>query len=356
MDKRFIFVTLLVLLTTSEAFCDKIILKNGTTIEGMVIEKADTYIKVNFEGVELKFYRNEIKEIIPDEKGLNIDLDKYEGLAKSSLTDKVLDMSGVKKQLAQIEAHAVNGYAQHKDRLPPGLYEKGETIISKAYSPDKLYQSARQYFFDNFNRERLSATKDFYESSLAQKITDLEVRASSPEALNELREFGNNLSSNPPSAARMDLLKKLDEVSGATALQLDTTIMTFQDMAKAIDPILPVEKRLKEGELLRLAQTMREQLTPVLDSAVSVYFLYAYKTLSDEELKQYIDFLLSDDGRWFVRITNEAFKFAMVSAGKETAQGFAGVLKELREESKPQQERRLREISLPQGSVGGKHE
>lgn len=47
----------------SLAIAETIYLKSGTTVEGKIIEKTDKYIKVNFEGIELTFFLDEIEKI-----------------------------------------------------------------------------------------------------------------------------------------------------------------------------------------------------------------------------------------------------------------------------------------------------
>jgi hypothetical protein len=62
------FLISVILLTTSVYFpiltyAETIILKSGKTIEGKLIEKTDKYIKIDFYGVPLTYYIDEIKSI-----------------------------------------------------------------------------------------------------------------------------------------------------------------------------------------------------------------------------------------------------------------------------------------------------
>ncbi|MDP2924330.1 MAG: hypothetical protein Q8O30_11550 [Candidatus Omnitrophota bacterium] len=312
------------------SFADTIILKNGRTVEGLIIEKAESYIKVNFEGVELKFYNDEIKEIIPNKEEPALDAGKYAELSKITLIEKVLELSGIKRQMEQIYTHVIEGYAQHRDSIAPKFYELGSKIIRETYSIGRIYKDVRDYFDNYFERERITAVEEFLESPLSKKITELEVQVSSPEALEEIKKFGNELPSNPPSLERIELIKKLDKNAGSTQLQLEITVNTYQNIVKAIDPLLPAQKRLKVGELEKIEETMRTKLEPVLENAVSVYFLYAYRSLTDEELKQYLDFWLSDNGKWFNKTTAKAFRAAMNKAGKDIAIAFIEAYRDIK--------------------------
>ncbi len=52
-------------LSTSFACADTVYLKSGKTVEGRITEKADDHIKINFQGVELTYYNDEISRISP---------------------------------------------------------------------------------------------------------------------------------------------------------------------------------------------------------------------------------------------------------------------------------------------------
>jgi hypothetical protein len=126
-------------------------------------------------------------------------------------------------------------------------------------------------------------------------------------------------------------------------------------MAKAVDTVLAPEKRLQEDELAKISENMRIKLEPILDSGVYVYSLYAYKTLNEEELKEYLNFWVSGDGKWFAQATNSAFKFALSLAAQETADKFAGMLKKIKQADVNPRAPRLRETSVPR-NIGGQYE
>ncbi|MDD5584597.1 MAG: hypothetical protein PHV55_06055 [Candidatus Omnitrophica bacterium] len=57
---------IVVSLTLSSAYAETVILKSGKTVEGKIIEKTGEYVRLNFCGVDLKYYLEEIASI--DEK------------------------------------------------------------------------------------------------------------------------------------------------------------------------------------------------------------------------------------------------------------------------------------------------
>jgi hypothetical protein len=131
-------------------------------------------------------------------------------------------------------------------------------------------------------------------------------------------------------------------------------VVTFSDIAQALNPLLAPDKQLREGELEAVKENMMDKLKPVLDNAVSISFLYAYQPLSDDELQRYIDFWLSDGGRWFIRNNEEAVTTAINKSGGELISAFKA-LADKKQDKPPEQEKDFKEISLP-NRTGGLYE
>lgn len=60
--KRTLLIVFVLLLTTN-VFADKLILKNGKTAEGKIVEQAEDAIKIDIEGVEVTFFMEDIESI-----------------------------------------------------------------------------------------------------------------------------------------------------------------------------------------------------------------------------------------------------------------------------------------------------
>jgi tetratricopeptide (TPR) repeat protein len=61
--RNIIVIYLTLFLITPSVFAEKIILKNGKSVEGKIIEKTSSYIKIDFEGVTLTYFNDEISSI-----------------------------------------------------------------------------------------------------------------------------------------------------------------------------------------------------------------------------------------------------------------------------------------------------
>lgn len=178
----------------------------------MIVEKGDTYIKVNFQGIELKLYNDEIKEIISAEKEPELNAGKYKELNKAALIDKVLEASGIENKIQQIYTYAVESYSQQRDKIEPNFFDSGIRIVREVYAATETYHNVEDYFNQYFEASHMLAVKEFLASPLAVKISELEKQAAGPEAKDKIEKFANGLVSNPPSLARLDLLKNWIEL------------------------------------------------------------------------------------------------------------------------------------------------
>jgi len=311
------------LLLLPACFADTIVLNDGKKIEGIIVEKAESFIKVEVEGVDRKIYNREIKEIIPRKEELVIAGDRYAELEKNSLLNKVFELSNVKKQIESIPVHVGEEYAQFKERIPEDKFEAGSRIVLQAYSADNIYSSIVDYFNANYRRDYLLKIKEFMSSTLSEKIVGLEEKATGSKGFEGMKEFADTLSKNPPPTERTELIKRLDDAVGATNMQIETVIALYKGINLAIDPVVSADRRLTPGELDMVAAQMRKELKNILKNVISISFLYTYQSLSDDELKQYLAFWSSDAGKWFNKTSNGAFIAAMDKASKTAISEFA---------------------------------
>ncbi|MFH1354943.1 MAG: hypothetical protein ABIH19_02200 [Candidatus Omnitrophota bacterium] len=66
-----IFLTVALIVICSPAFADLIVLKNGDTVEGKVIEEAKDYVKIERVGIELTYFSEEIESVEIEPEPLN---------------------------------------------------------------------------------------------------------------------------------------------------------------------------------------------------------------------------------------------------------------------------------------------
>ncbi|MEI8349756.1 MAG: hypothetical protein WCI77_06340 [Candidatus Omnitrophota bacterium] len=327
-------------------YADTIFLKNGKQIEGLIVERSDSHITVEFNGVELKFYNDEIARIDPSSKEASADDNKAKALYKTAQLERLLAVAGTQEQLKQLSLRVCDEYSQHKEQIDPERYEAGSKIVVDAYRPDVLYQIVTEYFQNHFDQAHAIGVSDFLASPLAKKVSALDEKVAGSVPVTEIQKFADTLPSHPPSPERLALIKELDKAVAASDTQVVMTTALFKSIAQAIDPILPEDKRFAAGELEKTVDMMKTQLRLLLNerNIISISFLYTYQSLSDDELRQYIVFWNSPAGKWYNQITNDAFILALERAGQNAGRQCAALKEPIKTSSKTPSKEKIYDI------------
>jgi hypothetical protein len=90
-----------------------------------------------------------------------------------------------------------------------------------------------------------------------------------------------------------------------------------------------VPQQTRDAFLSGYEQSFVAAITPRIADLVRTSNLFDYRTLSDDELDEYIHFLATPGGRKFSRVTWEATEAAMKKGGADLGTEFGRILKEM---------------------------
>lgn len=92
MKKTFIVVAafLLSFLVVGVVLAEKVTLKSGRIIEGKIIERADDYFRIDDEGIEIMYLKDEIEKIEPDSINAEVDKESHDSELVESATQHIL--------------------------------------------------------------------------------------------------------------------------------------------------------------------------------------------------------------------------------------------------------------------------
>ncbi|MFA5008693.1 MAG: tetratricopeptide repeat protein [Candidatus Omnitrophota bacterium] len=109
-----IFISLLVLTFSASVYAETIVLKSGKTIEGIVTDKTDKYIKVDVFGIPVTYYLDTV-ESIDGEKIASTEIKKEMGIKREATSTKEavkFEPQPVKKNLSLGEVKEAQEYFQ----------------------------------------------------------------------------------------------------------------------------------------------------------------------------------------------------------------------------------------------------
>ena len=116
-----------------------------------------------------------------------------------------------------------------------------------------------------------------------------------------------HLSKLAPEESRLLLIHRLYDSLRTCDMEVDTTISLVQTVALAIGPALPKEKRYSATDLKRALTEVKSRYGSIMKNARIVRYLFAYRSATDAELEQQVNFLESETGKWFVSLVEKGF-------------------------------------------------
>ena len=231
-----------------------------------------------------------------------------ENVDQQKVVQEVMELSGIKAQLDQmgqiddqILADAIRGAKGGQ-----WLQELSQSV-KESYKAIGSYQMVVDYFLLNYHQERFSSLLESLKSPLLRKITQLEIEAGTPEQLQKAQAFLNEFESQKPSLERIELIKKLDEAGGFSEKIVEMSITAIEETTKfSYASLTPAERLLMDRSLERNRRKMKEEM--LRDDKLQESFIFVYQSLSDDEVKEYIQFIKSEVGQWYMKISFEAIQ------------------------------------------------
>jgi hypothetical protein len=231
--------------------------------------------------------------------------------------DELLELSGARAQLVGLVARVAADL-----RPPPGQMSAADMatidrILTQSLRHEAVYGAVRDAFLPQVDRPSLEATAAWLRSPVGRKIIALEVASSQPGAEQKIVEYTAVVKANPPPARRLELLQRLDWVTGANETSADLVAAIARGLSTAVSAAGPPESRLRPGQIEDRAAQVRARASETLREVRTMSMLFTYQTLEDDELSEYVRFSGTDAGRWY----NTAMRKALVGAiGKAVEQ------------------------------------
>lgn len=231
--------------------------------------------------------------------------------------DELLELSGIRAQLGGLLSRVAVDL-----RPPPGQMSAAEMttidrVLAQSLRHDAVYGAVRDAFRLQVDRPNLEAAAAWLRTAVARKIVALETASSEPSAEQKVADYATVVKANPPPAGRLELLQRLDWVTGANETSADLVAAIARGLSSAVSAAGRPESRLRPGQIEDRAAQVRARANESLREVRMMSMLYTYQALEDDELSEYVRFAGSDAGRWY----NTAMRKALVGAiGKAVEQ------------------------------------
>lgn len=240
-------------------------------------------------------------------------------LPKSGPTkiDELLELSGARAQLVGLVTRVAADLRPAPGQMSAADLATIDRILAQSLRNEAVYGAVRDAFLPQVDRPSLETTAAWLRTQVGRKIIGLEIASSQPGAEQRVAEYTAMVKANPPSARRLELLQRLDWVTGANETSADLLAAIARGLSTAVSAAGPPESRLRPGQIEDRAAQARARANETLREVRTMSMLYTYQTLEDDELSEYVRFSGTDAGRWY----NTAMRKALVGAiGKAVEQ------------------------------------
>ncbi len=225
---------------------------------------------------------------------------------RSAMVTQIVAASGMDEMLEQLPAMVAMGF----DQQPPPpvgqeeFYKFRDTFL-QSFDPVKTKPALVRFIEKRYDAQRYAEVVALLDRPLSKKMTALELQAQTPEAFQEMMQFANSMLSQP-SPQRLALVERLDRAQQATESMVEVQMMVPSAIMKNMNRIVPADKKMADDEIVQMLAQMREQSLPQVRQFIQLSMVYAYRSVSDDELEEYTQLVESDTGLYLTTLLRDA--------------------------------------------------
>jgi len=243
---------------------------------------------------------------------------------KDEQINNILEKTGFNKLLQHVPNFSQAVLKQSSGALEPEMGSALSAAFSQAFAIDAVQRDVNHVLKAHYNESHATAYLKHLNSPLSLKMAKLESDTNNPANREDIKAFSAALTNQPAAQTRSTLVERLDKATRTTDFSIDMQTAFFKAIFVAIEPVMEADMRLGEGELEKMVNEVRTSLEEGLRNNTRLSFLYAFRDISDDELKSYIEICESEDYRWGIQLLGNA----MISAINQAADRAALTMKQ----------------------------
>lgn len=222
---------------------------------------------------------------------------------RSAVIEEAFRLGGVRETLQSLPAQANEMSVAAVAQLAPEQRKPFTPLIKdaslKLLDPAACYPEVQHYFLKHYDGPKLNTFIALERTSVYRTMHRLEAGASTAAAQTTRRRFEANLNADPPGQKRRDTLQKIDQVTGATELQLQLVSAVLNTASAAMGATAPAELNTQSG-------AFPPKVRPLLTEQTLHRNLFVFRNADDVELEDYAEALRQPAVDWFNRNLREA--------------------------------------------------
>jgi uncharacterized protein YbaP (TraB family) len=199
-------------------------------------------------------------------------------------------------------------------QLPLDVYTKIRGLLADALEPARLDATVLGKVEVQLSKEEIAQIRAWLDSPLGRRCSDLFTAALKPQSSAEEREFIAATQRSPVPPARAELIQGLAAATGIKDIKLEIAVDAQLVITTVISANFPSAEQWPFSKILDETEKNRLLFEPRVDQQATSLLLYMYSSLSDEELRQYLEFAQSGSGVRYYRALFNGMKWALMEA------------------------------------------
>jgi hypothetical protein len=238
------------------------------------------------------------------------------------LVDELIDRSGLKQQIPRLPTEYMALVDQvltgldRRNPMPKSVRQELRQSFVDALSSDRFEPQIRSRLLDTLSQDTSIATVNWLRSDLGKKITAAEVNVGSPERSVQLATFMLRLQLERPTPERLQLVRRIQEITQGSEMATNAWEAIIGAFARALEGGLRGNKFQANEKLEQFMASIRGSMKGMFEQGQIFEALFTYQTVTDEELKQYAEFLETPAGREVTKSINSAIQGVAIDALK----------------------------------------
>ncbi len=199
-------------------------------------------------------------------------------------------------------------------QLPLDVYTKIRGLLMDAFDPARLDTTVLGRVEVQLSKEETTQIRAWLDSPFGKRCSDLFAAALKPLLSAEEQESIVTMQKSPVLPARSELIKGLAAATRIKDITLEIAVNSQLVQTTVISTTFPAAEQWPFSKILDETEKNRLLFEPRIDQQITSLLLYMYSSLSDAELRKYLDFAKSDSGVRYYRALFNGMKWALMEA------------------------------------------
>lgn len=228
-------------------------------------------------------------------------LDNRRYVNKSRLLDEVLVLTRVDASIDGLSVNISEGFGANTDKIPEGLLLALQKNSEDNLDVESMKSGIRRMMISRLDYTALNDMRNWEKSPLGTKLGEMAGRALKPDFTREHEAYVKRIDSDDPPRLRVELLARLDQLSGSSELMTHIGLVTAIGFMSVMDSLKPREEQAGFDNIRNFVMSRRDGLAANLRGATVVLLMHIYQDASDSELKRLVDFYETRSGQMYSR-------------------------------------------------------